>query len=105
MSEVAIDREPAPNGLLLGLAAFATTGVSFVAWLFIALGSIFPWYWGAEWLYTGLALPAASFGALAAHSYRRPLYFWLGLAITLIPLVAYVLLEATTPPPPSGWND
>jgi len=54
-----MDRVPAPNGLLLGLAAFATTAVSFVAWLFIALGSIFPWFWGTEWLYTGIALPAS----------------------------------------------
>jgi hypothetical protein len=98
------ERNP-PGGLLLGLAAFATTGISFVAWLLIALGTIFPWYWGTEWIYTGLALPAVSVGAVAAHTNRRVLYFWLGLAITLIPLVAYVLLEVTTPPPPPGWND
>jgi len=95
----------APGGLLLGLSAVVATGVSFVAWLLIALGTVFSWLWGSEWLYTGLALPAASVGAIAAHMTRRSRYFWLGLAITLIPLVAYIGLDLTAPPPPPGWND
>jgi hypothetical protein len=105
MSEVSVEERNPPGGLLLGLSAVVTTGVSFVAWLLIALGTVFSWLWGSEWIYTGLALPAASVGAIAAHMTRRSRYFWLGLAITLIPLVAYIGLDLTAPPPPPGWND
>jgi len=105
MSEVSVEQRNPPGGLLLGLSAVAATGVSFVAWLLIAFGTVFSWLWGPEWLYTGFALPAASMGALAAHMTRRSRYFWLGLAITLIPLVAYIGLDLTAPPPPAGWND
>jgi hypothetical protein len=105
MSEVSIDRGQAPVGLLLGLSAVAVTGVSVIAWLLIVLSTIFSWYLDWEWIYTGLALPAAGVGALVAQLTRRRAYFWVGLAITLVPLVAYVLLAATAPPPPPGWND
>lgn len=91
--------------MLLGLSAVAVTGASFVAWLLIVLGTVFSWLWGTEWIYTGFTLPAAGVGALAAQLTRRRAYFWVGLAITLIPLVAYVLLDVTAPPPPPGWND
>jgi hypothetical protein len=103
--EGSVDRASSPSGVLFGLAALAATGISFVAWLLIAFGTLFDWLWGAEWIYTGLALPAATIGAIVAYTTQRPRYFWLGLAITLIPLVAYVFLDATAPPPPPGWND
>ena len=105
MQEASVDDRQAPVGWLLGLSAVAVTGISFVAWLLIVLSTIFSWRVSTEWIYTGFALPAASVGAVAAHFTRRPVYFWVGLAITLVPLVAYVLMAATTPPPPPGWND
>jgi len=100
-----IDSESASSGWLTGLGAAAATGISFIAWLLIALGAVFGWAWGVGWVYTGVALPAATMGSLASHMTRRRAYFWVGLAVTLIPLVTYVLLEATAPPPPPGWND
>jgi uncharacterized membrane protein YfcA len=105
MDQAVVGERPGPNGVLLGLGALAITGVSTVAWLLIALGSFFSWLWSEAWIYTGLALPAAAVGAVAAHVTERRTYFWLGFAITLIPLIAYILLEANAPPPPPGWND
>ncbi len=105
MPEVSVEERNLPGGLLLGLSAVVTTGVSFVAWLLIALGTVFSWLWSTEWIYTGLALPAASLGAIVAHMTGRARYLWLGLAITLIQLVAYIGLDLTAPPPPPGWND
>lgn len=105
MPDASVDRSQAPVGVLLGLSAIAVTGVSFIAWLFIVLSTAPSWYVDSEWIYTGIALPAAGIGAIAAHLTRRRVYFWIGLAITLIPLVAYVLLAATAPPQPQGWYD
>ena len=96
---------PAPNGILLGLSAFAVTGVALVAWLLIALVAVVSARWDPEWAYTGLALPGATIGSLAAYQSRRPLYLWLGLAVTLIPLAAYLLLLSTTPEPPPTFVD
>lgn len=106
MYEASAGKRPAPNGILLGLSAFAVTGVAGIAWLLIALGTLLSdWRWDDGWIYSGLALPAATIGAVIAYSSGRHRYFWIGLAITLIPLLIYVVLAANEPPPPAeGWD-
>jgi hypothetical protein len=103
MSQTSVATRAAPNGLMLAVSSVTLTAVSLVAWLLIALGTVFNPNLSTQWIYLGLALPGATLGSLASHATGRRAYFLIGLAITLIPLVAYVLLAATTPPPPA-WS-
>ena len=97
MEAVSLGVRPQPSGLLLGLAAAACTLVGIVAWIFLALELFFAAPWSSQWLLSGIALPGATLGSLATHSTKRWWPFVVGLAITLIPVVLYIVLPE--PPP------
>ena len=86
------------------LAVVGVTAFAFMAWLLIGLGAILSQNLDEHWIYTGLALPGATFGAIAAQVRGRRSYLVIGFAITLIPLIAFVVLNAVTPPPPYRWT-
>ncbi len=105
MTAVAATERPAPSGVLMASATVAVTGISVCAWLLIAAGIFFNPNFPGGWLYTGAALPGAALGSIASHlsGHRAP--FLVGLALTLIPLVAYIAVSSTVPPPPEWAAD
>jgi hypothetical protein len=100
MSQASIASQPAPSTYSLVAGSIAATMFSFLAWLLISLEVAFNPHVSHKWIYVGLLLPAVTAGSIGTHAKGRWIYFWIGLAITLIPLVAYFVLQATVPPPP-----
>ncbi|HWB68761.1 MAG TPA: hypothetical protein VG518_02175 [Solirubrobacterales bacterium] len=87
----------APSALLLALPAAVLSTVAAIAWVLLALEAFFAAPWDPQWLFCGLALPSATIGSVATYTTRRWWPFFLGLAITLIPLVLFAILPG--PPP------
>jgi hypothetical protein len=96
--------EGRPLGYSVKLAVTAVTALSFFAWLLIGLGAMLNSNLADGWIYIGLALPGAAFGAIAAQARGRRSYLLIGFAVTLIPLVACVVMNVVTPPPPHPWT-
>jgi hypothetical protein len=97
-----LDSQSRPSGLLLALASASVTFVGGVAWLLLAFEAILSAPWSQVWLWSGLVLPAAAIGAIATHQTRRWWPLAAGLAITLLPLLLFVVLPE---PPPIGGAD
>ena len=97
MDSATLEDQSPPSALLLALPAAILSAVAGFAWLFLALEAIFAAPWSNYWLWCGFALPGAAVGAVVTHSTRRWWPFFLGLAITLLPIVLYIVL----PGPPS----
>ena len=105
MQELSTAESRQPNGILLGLAAFATTGIGIVAWLLIVLGAVLDRGWSEGWIYAGCLLPGAAFGAVLTHETGRRAPLCIGLLATLVPLLLFLVLQAEAPPrPPAGFD-
>ncbi|MEX2108899.1 MAG: hypothetical protein WD827_08440 [Solirubrobacterales bacterium] len=91
-----------PDGFLLIAATVSITAVSLFFWALIVLGAALPWGWSSGWIYAGIALPGATLGAVASHATGRRAYFWIGIAITLVPVALGFALESAFNP---SWNN
>jgi hypothetical protein len=92
MEPILSEEGATPSPLALAAVSVAVSGVAFVALLLLAP-------WATEWLWSGFALPSAAVGSLVAHRTGRWWPFCLGLGITLLPLLLFVVLPG---PPPIG---
>jgi hypothetical protein len=94
-----------PSGLLMAATSVTITAISLCAWLLVTFGATFGTDPNVSLICSGLALPAVTLGSIGTHMSGRRIYFWLGFAITLIPLAAFIFLTATSPPPTDAWRD